>query len=126
MIRIFIVEKAPLTCVLIAATFAKQPGFEVVGFGPGVTGQNLPLIQTCDFVLINATLSNDEALRQVRFTAQVLPEVKCVVMGLTESESVIKSYLEAGAAGYVLGHELAEMLPRYIEILYQATEQSSS
>lgn len=123
MIRVFIVEKAPLTCVLIAATFSKQPGFEVVGYGPGINQQDLSLIRSCDFILINATLSNDEALRQVRYAAQALPEVKCVVMGLPESESVIKTYLDAGAAGYILSHELADALPRYIEILHQASEQ---
>lgn len=126
MIRVFIVEKAPLTCVLIAATFSKQPGFEVVGFGPHINEQNLPLLQGCDFVLINATLSNDETLRQVHYAAHAVPEIKCVIIGLPESESIIKTYLDAGAAGYILSHELAETLPRYIESLHQASEQPLS
>lgn len=126
MIRVFIVEKAPLTCVLIAATFSKQSGFEVAGYGPGISEQDLPRIRSCDFILINATLSNDETLQQIRYAAQVLPGVRCVVMGLPESESVIKTYLDAGAAGYIPSHELAETLPRYIEILHQTSAQSSS
>lgn len=123
MIRVFIVEKAPLTCVLIAATFSKQQGFEVVGFGPQIDEQNLPLLRGCDFILINATLSNDESLQQVRYAVRALPEVKCVVMGLPESKSVIKTYLDAGAAGYIFSHELAETLPRYIEALYYQTSE---
>lgn len=126
MIRVFIVEKAPLTCVLIAATFSKQPGFEVVGFGPRIDEQDLPLLRSCDFVLINATLSSDEALRQVQYAARALPEVKCVVMGLPESEAVIRTYLDAGAAGYILSHELAQTLPHYIELLHQTSEESLS
>jgi DNA-binding NarL/FixJ family response regulator len=117
MIRVFVVEPAPLTCVLIVATLKNQPGIEVVGFAPHFDESHLAQLEDCDVVLINTTLSGTESLRSVQFLTGRAPKIKSVVMGLPASKDVISAYLKAGAAGYVLEQEAVEVLPDYIKTL---------
>lgn len=110
MIRLFVIDQAPLTGALTVALLQARPEIEVVGSAPAPTDEALAKIKTCDIVLVNTLPSNEEALAHVRKAAQASPRVKVLVVGLPDSGEVIRKYIRAGAVGHVLEQASAEEL----------------
>lgn len=119
MISVLIVNKSSLMCSVTAAALKYEPDIRVVGLATHVD-RALDLIWTCncDLVLANVNLPNDGALKLIR-GVKALSSVKVLVVGLTKTEEeVILRYIEAGAAGYVLGDDSLEDLLKNIRAVY--------
>jgi DNA-binding NarL/FixJ family response regulator len=118
MIDVLIVNKSSLMCSVTATALKHEPDIRVVGLATDAD-EALDLIWTCncDLVLANVNVPNDGALKLIR-GAKALASVKVLVMGLTKAEGVILRYIEAGAAGYVLGDDSVEDLLKNIRAVY--------
>jgi DNA-binding NarL/FixJ family response regulator len=119
MIGVLVVNKSSLMCSVTAAALKHEPDIRVVGLATDV-GEALDLIWTChcDLVLANVNLPNDGTLKLIR-GAKAFSSVKVLVVGLTKAEEeVILRYIEAGAAGYVLGEDSLEDLLKNIRAVY--------
>ncbi|MEJ2555125.1 MAG: response regulator transcription factor [Anaerolineae bacterium] len=119
MIGVLIVNKSSLMCSVTATALKYEPDIRVVGLATDVD-EALDLIWTCncDLVLANVNLPNKGALQLIR-GAKALSSVKVLVVGLTKAEEeVILRYIEAGAAGYVLGNDSVEDLLKNIRAVY--------
>jgi DNA-binding NarL/FixJ family response regulator len=118
MIDVLIVNKSSLMCSVTATALKHEPDICVVGLATDAD-EALDLIWTCncDLVLANVNVPNDGALKLIR-GAKALASVKVLVMGLTKTEEVILRYIEAGAAGYVLGDDSVEDLLKNIRAVY--------
>jgi DNA-binding NarL/FixJ family response regulator len=118
MIDVLIVNKSSLMCSVTATALKHEPDMRVVGLATDAD-EALDLIWTCncDLVLANVNVPNDGALKLIR-GAKALSSVKVLVMGLTKTEEVILRYIEAGAAGYVLGDDSVEDLLKNIRAVY--------
>lgn len=103
MIRIIIVDKIHLAGEALALVLGKDPDMKIVGVAHHVE-EALEKIASvpCDLVLANAHLYEESALRLVEEVKQANPNLKVIVLGLTDSEAVIMRYIEAGASGYTL------------------------
>jgi len=106
MIRIIIVDKIHLAGEALALVLGKDPDMKIVGVAHHVE-EALEKIASvpCDLVLANAHLYEESALRLVEEVKQANPNLKVIVLGLTDSEAVIMRYIEAGASGYTLLHD---------------------
>lgn len=103
MIRIIIVDKIHLAGEALALVLGKDPDMKIVGVAHHVEEalEKIALVP-CDLVLANAHLYEESALRLVEEVKQANPNLKVIVLGLTDSEAVIMRYIEAGASGYTL------------------------
>jgi DNA-binding NarL/FixJ family response regulator len=110
MIRMFVIDKAPLTGALTVALLRARPEIEVVGSALAPNDEVMAKLKTCDVILVNATLSNEEALAHVRKAVQASPRARVLVVGLPDSDEVASKYIRAGAAGYVIEQASAEEL----------------
>jgi two-component system nitrate/nitrite response regulator NarL len=102
MIRILIIDETRLLADLKAAALRTEADIEVVGCVCTVEealklGQN-----SADIVLASVTLPQEGAVRLIQAMQKNSPMTKVLLTGLIESKTVILSYLEHGAAGYVL------------------------
>jgi DNA-binding NarL/FixJ family response regulator len=66
-------------------------------------------------VLVNWNLPGGEALELSRHMACEFPEVKVLLLGMTETAANVQACAEAGAAGYFLKEETFERLTARIE-----------
>lgn len=110
MIRMFVIDKAPLTGALIVALLQARPEIEVVGSAAAPNDEAIGRMKTCDVILVNATLSSEEALAHVRRAVEMSPRARVLAVGLPDSDEVVRKYIRAGAAGYVLEQASAEEL----------------
>jgi DNA-binding NarL/FixJ family response regulator len=111
MIRIFIVEKAALNSALLNLVLESEANIEVVGMASRLDDKVLAQIKQADVVLINTALVAEDASALVRAVSTGAPGVRILVTGLADSERESRSYLEAGAAGYVVaGAPVIELL----------------
>lgn len=106
----FVIDKAALTGALTVALLRARPEIEVVGSAPAPHDEALAKIKMCDIVLVNAILSNEEALAHVWKVVQASPRARVLVVGLPDSDEVIGKYIRAGAVGYVLEQASTEEL----------------
>lgn len=103
MIRIMIVDRIHLAGEALALVLGKDPDMTVVGVAHHIEDALGKIASVpCDLVLANAHLYEESALRLVEEVKQANPNVKVLVLGLSDSEAVIMRYIEAGASGYTL------------------------
>jgi DNA-binding NarL/FixJ family response regulator len=119
MIGVLVVNKSSLMCSVTAAALKHEPDIRVVGLATNVDeALNLIWRCNCDLVLANVNLPHDGTLKLIR-AAKAFSSVKVLVMGLAKAEEeVILRYIEAGAAGYVLGEDSLEDLLKNIRAVY--------
>ncbi|MEZ4732799.1 MAG: response regulator transcription factor [Caldilineaceae bacterium] len=103
MIRIMIVDRIHLAGEALALVLGKDPDMTVVGVAHHIEDALGKIASVpCDLVLANAHLYEESALRLVEEVKQANPNIKVLVLGLSDSEAVIMRYIEAGASGYTL------------------------
>ncbi len=114
MIRVFVVDRIRLACEAVAVVFGRTPDLQVVGFAQDVEPALAELATlSCDLLLLNANLREGGALQLLTTVRQQQPDMKVIVVGLPNTESVIMRYIEAGAIGYTLLEDsLDELLMR--------------
>lgn len=101
-IRIVIVDDHPLLREGVANTLRKRPDLKVVEQGASA-GEAIALAENFvpDVLLMDVDMPGD-TFSAVREIAERLPEVKILMLTVSESELDAYSALEAGAKGYVL------------------------
>jgi DNA-binding NarL/FixJ family response regulator len=115
MIHVLIVESQCLNGTLMASLLQKQPDVHVIGHVPDVSGA-LQQAEQCDVVLVSAELPDGGALELTRALRTARP--KLLITGLIDSPALILSYVEAGAAGYVLRDGTSDELIRNVQAVY--------
>jgi DNA-binding NarL/FixJ family response regulator len=118
MIRVLLVSEIQLTCNVITAVLEDEEDMAVIGCSTTANGA-LARAHDCDIVLVSTNLGNPGSLELVRQLKERAPEVKALMLGLTESEEQVLPYIQAGAAGYVLPEDSVEDLIARIRIAYE-------
>ncbi len=114
MIQVFVVEQTQLVCEALTVVLNKTPDMTVVGAAKDAEGALAQMADlSCDLLLINANLRNGSALELMADARRIHPNIRIIVLGLPNTESVIMRYIEAGAMGYMLFTDsLEELLMR--------------
>ncbi len=113
MIRILIVDETRLIADLKAAALRTEPDIEVVGCVCTVEEASKLGQNGADVILASVTLPQEGAVRLIQTMQKSSPMAKVLLTGLVEAKTVILSYLEYGAAGYVLmGDSWTELLQK--------------
>lgn len=103
MIQVFVVEQTQLVSEALTVVLGKTTDLSVVGTAQDSQVALKALADcSCDLLLVNANLHNGRALDLLNDVRQQCPDLKVIVMGLPNTESVIMRYIEAGAVGYML------------------------
>ena len=101
-IRILLVEDHTLVREALASLLALDPQLHVIGeAGNGADALRLIATLQPDVALLDLSMPGihgTELIRQVRFSH---PTVKCLVLTVHVSESIIRATLQAGATGYL-------------------------
>jgi two-component system, NarL family, nitrate/nitrite response regulator NarL len=119
MIRIMLVDRVRLVCDVIGSALEAEPDIRVVGMETTPQGALATLENVeCDIVLVSTSLQNEGALDLVRALTDKKPSAKVLVLGVPDAEPVIMSYINAGAAGYVLRQEPVQDLLANIRAAY--------
>ena len=109
MIRLFLVDDHPVLRDGLRALFAQEPALHVVGeadCGEQLLAQ-LPATP-CDVVLLDLHMPGLDGLTTTRRLRAEFPDVRILILSMTDHERAIGEVLAAGAAGYVLknaGHD---------------------
>ncbi|MBI1299018.1 response regulator [bacterium] len=121
MIHIIIVDQVRLILESISAALDGEPDISILGVTSGKE-EALSLLATCeracDVVLVSADLPEDDALTLVRKCINLERPPRVLVMGVPEAEPVIMTFIEAGAAGYILKEDTVAHLLQNIRAAY--------
>ena len=109
MIRLFLVDDHPVLRDGLRALFEQDPSLHVVG--EAESGEQLLArlpATPCDVVLIDLHMPGLDGLTTTRRLRAEFPDVRILILSMTDYERAIGEVLAAGAAGYVLknaGHD---------------------
>lgn len=121
MIHIIIVDQVRLILESISAALDGEADISILGVTSG-KDETLSLLATCeracDVVLVSADLPEDDSLTLVRACINLEPPPRVLVMGVPEAEPVIMTFIEAGAAGYILKEDTVAHLLQNIRAAY--------
>ncbi|MEZ4835358.1 MAG: response regulator transcription factor [Caldilineaceae bacterium] len=121
MINIVIVDQIRLILESISAALAGEADIQILGAAT-TRAEALSLLKTgdeqCDVLLVSADLPEDDALHLVRACVELEPPPRVLVMGVPEAEPVIMTFIEAGAAGYILKDDTVAHLLQNIRAAY--------
>lgn len=121
MIRIIIVDQVRLILESISAALNGEADISILGATTS-RDETLSLLETsntgCDVVLVSADLPEDDSLSLVRECLNIHPPPRVLVMGVPEAEPVIMTFIEAGAAGYILKEDTVAHLLQNIRAAY--------
>lgn len=113
MIRVLLVNEIELTCSLIATVLEDEGDMQVVG-RTGSPTDALGRVSGCDVALVSPRLGNERSLSFVRKIKEHVPNVKVLMLGLTETEEQVLPYVQAGACGYILPDDSVDDMLRRI------------
>ncbi|MDX1435588.1 MAG: response regulator transcription factor [Anaerolineales bacterium] len=117
MIRVLIVNEMLLLCDIISAALEDEDDIEVVGLTTAVE-EALLAVSECDVLLVSISLPDQGALKLAEAVSEAHSEKKIIILGLTEHESQVLQYIEAGADGYVLKNHTTDDLVHIIRAIY--------
>ena len=109
MIRLFLVDDHPVLRDGLRALFEQDPSLQVVG--EAESGEQLLArlpATPCDVVLLDLHMPGLDGLTTTRRLRAEFPDVRILILSMTDHERAIGEVLAAGAAGYVLknaGHD---------------------
>jgi two-component system nitrate/nitrite response regulator NarL len=118
MIRVLLVNQIVLISNVMAAVLEDEPDMVVIGCAASID-EALALATKADVVLVSTSLTSNGALRLTRAVTEADLPAKVLVVGLSESETEILRYVQAGAAGYVLKDDSVEDLTERIRSAYE-------
>lgn len=108
--RVLIVDKLRLFCHTLKAVLQKESDITVIGYAANAE-EALFQAQHADLVLVNAAVDDhDRTLQLVRDLIQNRPELKVLVLGVSEDTDAIIRYVESGAAGYISREDSVERM----------------
>ena len=109
MIRLFLVDDHPMLRDGLRALFEQEPSLHVVGEAD--CGEQLLArlpATPCDVVLLDLHMPELDGLATTRRLRAEFPDVRILILSMTDHERAIGEVLAAGASGYVLknaGHD---------------------
>src|SRR5512133_3834734 len=117
-IKVLLVLESPLIGSIFASVLEEEPDLKVAGCVTTLP-EALKFIQEreIDVALISVGLPQQDALALTRTIVERTPTVKVLILGLLEEKNDALSYIQAGAAGYILKDS---SLTEFIEILRMA------
>jgi len=103
MIKILIVHEFPLMCNIISSVLDNEPDINIVGCVSRVE-EVVDWIRRneVEMVLVSSRLPGQGTILLTQILTGEHPEVKIIILGITESREGVLEYVEAGANGYVL------------------------
>lgn len=112
MINVLIVHEFNLMCNIIATALEREADIQVIGTVTNVEEALARLNQeSIDILLLSTRLPDQGSLRLVNTLLDTAPQVKVVVMGISDERQRVLQYVEAGANGYVLDkNSLSDLL----------------
>jgi two-component system, NarL family, nitrate/nitrite response regulator NarL len=114
--RILVVDNVRFTADLIAATLLREPAVQAVDSALDVeqTRERLSA-HSYDELLVNGALPDGAALALTRYTAEHYPQTHVLVYGLENLDTLVLSYCEAGAVGYLSSEDPAAKLVKAVQ-----------
>ncbi|MCX8087187.1 MAG: response regulator transcription factor [Rhodocyclaceae bacterium] len=111
MIRVLLVDDHTLFRSGIKALLSRVPGFEVVGeAGDGLEGVKRAVSLKPDIVLLDLNMPGISGKEAVQLIIEEAPEVKVIVLTVSENAEDLIEVMRAGAQGYLLKNIDAEFL----------------
>lgn len=103
-VRILIVDDQELICEGLAALLGNVPGFEVLedSARDGIEALELVARHGPDVVLMDIAMPRMNGIEATRQIHQRFPEIKVLVLTITETEAQAAACLKAGAHGYLM------------------------
>jgi DNA-binding NarL/FixJ family response regulator len=120
MIHVLVVHQAHLISSLITSVLSQEEDVHVVGRAATLEEALVKIeMSNCNMILVAATLPDGGALELTKTVADQYSQIKVLVIGLPESESMILEYVAAGAAGYVLQDVPVERLLDNVRAIHE-------
>ena len=119
MIHVLVVEPQCLNGTMMVTVLQNQPNVHVLGHVQDLASA-LQQADQCDVMLVSAELPDGSALE---LTRQLRGRSKVLIMGLIDSPVLILSYVEAGAAGYILRDGTSDELLERVQAVYEGQVQ---
>src|SRR5579884_3083178 len=115
MLRVLVVDDAPLTLTNIERLLASAEGMELAGSAQdGATALALTESTQPDVVLMDMDLQQAEGLSTATEISRRWPQIAIIIMGLDDDEATRRMVTEAGARAYLVkpfgGGELLSVL----------------
>lgn len=121
MIRVVLAHPSHLVCDSLRTALDMEEGVYLVG--SATTKEELYfLLPHSNLVLLSTELNDEDTVYILQYIRKNFPNIKMLVLGITEKPEVILRYIEAGAAGYVLQNESVEEM---VEKLQAASEEKA-
>lgn len=109
MMRILIVDELRLFCHTLKVVLQREDDMRVVGCA-ATAEEALHQAPHSDVVLVNTTAGDTDSTHLVHQITSRYPDVKVLVVGISEMSNQILQYVEAGASGYILKEDSVESL----------------
>ena len=113
-----IAHDTPLIASVVASFLEDEPGIEVIGTALTLD-QALARAAEADILVAGTTLSGEKSTQLVSRLRELQPELKLLILGVSERPSDVLPYVEAGADGYVARNDSAEDLIRKIRAAHK-------
>lgn len=121
MIRVVLAHPSHLVCDSLRTALDMEEGVYLVG--SATTKEELYfLLPHSNLVLLSTELKDEDTQYILQYIRKNYPDIKMLVLGITEQPDVILRYIEAGAAGYILQNESVEEM---VEKLQAASEEKA-
>ena len=127
-IKVILVIEVRLIANIFASVLDDEAGIEVAG-SLGTLKEALAFMQTekVDVALVSAGLPNEEALKLTRIIADQSPDIRVLILGLSEeNQHDTLRYIEAGASGYILKDSSLKELIDVIRLAQKGEAQVST
>jgi len=115
---VLIAHDTPLIASVVASFLEDEPGIEVIGTALTLD-QALARAAEADILVAGTTLSGEKSTQLVSRLRELQPELKLLILGVSERPSDVLPYVEAGADGYVARNDSAEDLIRKIRAAHK-------
>lgn len=121
MIRLLLVHHTRMNCELLATVLRGETDLEIVGYAHS-SEEAVATIkkQSCDIILANINLPDNDAIRLVRALQQGNERAKVLITGLVKSNAAVLRCVEEGVAGYVLEEDSLADLVKKIRDVYES------
>lgn len=117
-IRILLADDHPVVRAGISACLSRQPNLQVVGeAADGAAALAKARELKPDLVLMDIEMPELNGLAVTQALSKELPEVRVLILTMTDSAEIIMRVLEAGARGYILKDAPVEQLIKAIQTI---------
>lgn len=125
--KVLIVNESRFMGDIFSEILLEEPDFRVVGCAT-LLGDAIKILQEChlDVVLVSHQLPERGALQLTRLAKDIAPEVRVLVVGLSDNKYQVLPYVEAGAAGYILQDSSVDEMLETVRLARRKEAQISS